>query len=65
VDAAERLRAAAAHAGGHATLFRAPASGLPTGFARRAAVSGPLATIEQRLREAFDPAGIFNPGRLG
>jgi len=65
VNAAERLHTAAAGAGGHATLFRAPASGLPAGFPRRAAASGPLATIENRLREAFDPAGIFNPGRLG
>ena len=40
------------------------ASGLPAGFPRRAAASGPLATIENRLREAFDPAGIFSPSRM-
>ena len=63
VDAAERLRAAAASAGGHATLFRTPASGSALDFARRTPTAGPLAGIEQRLREAFDPAGIFNPDR--
>lgn len=65
VGAAERLRAVAANAGGHATLFRAPASGLPAHTPRRSQGAGPLATIEQRLRASFDPAGIFNPGRLG
>ena len=64
VDAAERLRTAAARAGGHATLFRAPANGLPEGVSRRTPTTGPLAQIEQRLREAFDPAGIFNAGKL-
>jgi len=64
-DAAPQLRAAAASAGGHATLFRAPVNGLPADFSRRAPAAGPLATIEQRLRASFDPAGIFNPGRLG
>ena len=61
---AEALRAACAAAGGHATLFRA-------GSARTArdAVFHPLtpavAGIQRRLKQAFDPAGIFNPGRLG
>ena len=64
VDAAERLRTAAARAGGHATLFRPPANGLPEGVSRRTPTTGPLAQIEQRLREAFDPAGIFNAGKL-
>ncbi len=26
--------------------------------------SGALATIHQRLKQAFDPAAILNPGRL-
>ena len=64
VDAAERLRTAAARAGGHATLFRPPINGLPAGVPRRTPTTGPLAQIEQRLREAFDPAGIFNAGKL-
>lgn len=65
LDAAERLRVAAQGAGGHASVFRAPAQGLPQHFARSTPASGPLGDIERRLREAFDPAGIFNPGRLG
>lgn len=54
------LRAAAARAGGHATLFR--------GGARAAGVFAPLAPallrLHRELKAAFDPAGIFNPGRL-
>ena len=60
---AEAMRAAAAAAGGHATLFRGTAS------SPRNAVFHPLtpavAGIQRRLKQAFDPAGIFNPGRLG
>ncbi|MDB5897417.1 MAG: glcE [Ramlibacter sp.] len=58
---AARVRQAAVSAGGHATLFRtdrADASG------RYTPLSAPLATIHQRLKEQFDPAGIFNRGRL-
>jgi len=61
---AEAMRAAAAAIGGHATLFRA--GGAP---ASREAVFHPLtpavAGIQRRLKQAFDPAEIFNPGRLG
>ena len=45
---------------GHATLFR--------GADKRAGCFAPLEPVVERLhrglREAFDPAGIFNPGRL-
>ncbi|RLQ89347.1 glycolate oxidase subunit GlcE [Notoacmeibacter ruber] len=49
--------------GGHATLIRA------TDSERRFAVpfqplDKPLAILEKRVREAFDPQGIFNPGRM-
>jgi glycolate oxidase FAD binding subunit len=46
--------------GGHATLFRAP-------DALRAAVPGfePVSPLERRIKEAFDPLGILNPGRMG
>ena len=58
-DAAQ-IRARAAQLGGHATAFR--------GGDRSGAVfqplSAPLATIHRRLKQSFDPAGIFNPGRL-
>ncbi len=54
------IRAAAAAAGGHATLFR--------GGDKRSGVFHPLApavmAIHRKLKSAFDPAGIFNPGRM-
>ena len=58
--AVAEVRAAAASAGGHAMLFR--------GGDRTGAVFHPLAPATRRLHErikaAFDPAGIFNPGRM-
>jgi glycolate oxidase FAD binding subunit len=57
---AKAVREAAAFGGGHATLFR--------GGDKSAGVFHPLspalAGIHRRLKQAFDPAGIFNPGRL-
>lgn len=54
------IRERAAALGGHATLFR--------GGDRTAEVftplPAPLLTIHRRLKAAFDPAGILNPGRL-
>ena len=59
-DEARRIRQAVAAAGGHATLFR--------GGDKAVGVFHPLAPavekIHQRLRQAFDPAGIFNPHRM-
>jgi glycolate oxidase FAD binding subunit len=57
----ESLRAIAARAGGHATLFRAADSAV-TG--RQAPLAPALASIQRELQRQFDPAGIFNPGRL-
>ncbi len=58
-DAAQ-LRAAAAAAGGHATLFR--------GADKSAGVFAPLPPalmeVHRRLKQSFDPYGVFNPGRL-
>lgn len=58
------LRAWAQAGGGHATVFRWP--GTPTsqdiGVERVTPLSGPLLAIHQRLKDAFDPAGIFPPG---
>lgn len=57
------IRAAVARHGGHATLIRAP-------LATRAGVpvfepqSGTLSRISADLKQAFDPAGILEPGRL-
>lgn len=57
---AEVIRAAASRHGGHATLFR--------GGDKRLGVFAPLqpalARIHRRLKETFDPAGIFNPARM-
>ena len=57
---AETIRSAVRAVGGHATLFR--------GGDKTAGVFQPLAPavarIHERLKTAFDPANIFNPGRL-
>jgi glycolate oxidase FAD binding subunit len=61
---AEAVRAAVAtHGGGHGTLLRAPDN-------VRAAVPvfeplpGPLAALSLRVKEAFDPRRVLNPGRM-
>jgi glycolate oxidase FAD binding subunit len=64
VSAAAQIRAAAAAVQGHATLIRAGADGAP-GVRRFDTESPALQTITKRLREAFDPNGLFNPGRMG
>lgn len=63
-DAGDALRALAAQAGGSATLFIAASAGKSGVKAVFDAYPEPLAAIHLRLRQAFDPAGIFNPGRL-
>lgn len=63
-SAASEIRSAAASAKGHATLFRAGADGAP-GVSRFDQQGAVIHTITQRLRAEFDPAGIFNPGRMG
>lgn len=63
-DAAqEAVRAAIGRSGGHATLFRAPEE------IRRAVPvfqpqPAPATQLARRVKEAFDPAGILNPGRM-
>ncbi len=63
-SAAGEIRRAAAAANGHATLFRAGAQG-SSGVPRFDRQSPVIDTITRRLRAEFDPAGIFNPGRMG
>lgn len=63
-SSAAEIRAAAAAAKGHATLFRAAADGAP-GVPRYDRSSAVIDTITRRLRAEFDPAGLFNPGRMG
>jgi len=58
--AAARIRASARAAGGHATLFRA-ADKSAGAFQP---LASPLATLQERLRRTFDPAGVLNPGRM-
>ena len=58
-----RLRAAAVAAGGHATLFRVAAQA-PSTLARFEQPSAPLLRIHQALEQEFDPAGVFDRGRL-
>lgn len=56
----ERVRAIASDVGGHATIYKgakpyeAVFTPLPDG----------LFALHRRLKAAFDPAGIFNPGRM-
>ncbi len=60
---AERIRAVVDRHGGHATLVRASE-------ADRAAVPvfhpqpAPLAALAARVKSAFDPEGLFSPGRM-
>jgi glycolate oxidase FAD binding subunit len=56
---ADGARALAAKAGGHATLFRS--EGRQGVFAP---LEGVNMDLHRRLKAAFDPAGILNPGRL-
>jgi glycolate oxidase FAD binding subunit len=58
------LRALAADAGGSASVFIAACAQGEGAEAVFDTNSAALAAIHRRLREAFDPAGIFNPGRV-
>lgn len=59
-EAPERIRDFAAKVGGHATLY--------SGAKQAEAVFSPLPAramaLHQRLKAVFDPAGVFNPGRM-
>jgi glycolate oxidase FAD binding subunit len=54
------VRAAAASAGGHATLVR----GADKSAGAFTPLNAVLMRIHRGLKQAFDPAGIFNPGRM-
>jgi glycolate oxidase FAD binding subunit len=62
---AAALRQAAADAGGYATLFRANNDPSTLETPRFEPLKAPLDRIHQRLKAEFDPAAIFNHGRLG
>ncbi len=57
---ARTVREAAARGGGHATLFR----GGDKGVGALQPLPPALMTIHRKLKRTFDPAGIFNPGRM-
>jgi len=56
----QKIRETAARAGGHASVFRAE----PRAPDFLAPISAPLERIHRALKKSFDPAGIFNRGRL-
>jgi len=57
------IRAAAAKAGGHATLFRGDQA-LKRSVGVFQPLTAPLARIHRHLKRAFDPQGVFNAGRM-
>ncbi|MCP3731367.1 FAD-binding protein [Sphingomonas sp. MG17] len=58
------VRAAAARAGGHASLVRGPAALREKVPAFDPPLPG-VAALEERVRRAFDPSGVFETGRFG
>jgi glycolate oxidase FAD binding subunit len=57
---ATEIRAAAEQVGGHATLFKGGDKSVGVFHPLQPAVE----RIHRNLKNAFDPAGIFNPGRM-
>ncbi|MGD0961660.1 MAG: glycolate oxidase subunit GlcE, partial [Methylomonas sp.] len=57
-ESADAIHAAAAQAGGYAVCFRADNK---TDWIR---LDAGLLALQHRIRTAFDPLGLFNPGRL-
>lgn len=60
---ADKVRAAVAVTGGHATLMRAPSevrTDIPVFQPRQ----GPEAEVTKNIKNGFDPDGILNPGRM-
>ena len=54
------IRSTVDRLGGHATLFRNGDKSIGVFHP----LNAPLMKIHRRLKDAFDPAGIFNPGRM-
>ena len=59
-EQAAKIREVTARAGGHATLIR----GVDKSAGVFAPLNSALMRVHRGLKKAFDPAGIFNPGRL-
>ena len=64
LDAGAQLQAAAKAAGGNATVFVAAGADISRARGQNHSSSAGQGALLQRLKAAFDPAGIFNPGRL-
>lgn len=60
---AASVRAHAQQVGGHATLFRGGSAEQRAGGVFMP-LAAPIAAIHRRLKAEFDPAGIFNRGRM-
>lgn len=56
---AEAIRRRVSEAGGHATIFRGDKAG---GVFQP--LAAPVLAVHRRLKQAFDPRGLFNPGRM-
>ena len=63
-DQAEQVRAVALACGGSASLFVASAAQSTADRSLLQGMAGPLVGIHRALKQQFDPAGIFNRGRL-
>ncbi len=59
------LQKLAQDVGGTASLFIADSAYTESAAGQFDQISPALSQIHTRLRQAFDPAGIFNPGRMG
>ena len=62
--AGDALRATANAVGGNASVFIAASAGGTSAGAQFDLKSRALEQIHARLKHSFDPAGIFNPGRM-
>ena len=60
---ASAIRAAVSAAGDHATLIRAPAA-IRAAVAVFHPIAAPLMRLSKDIKQAFDPEGIFEPGRM-
>jgi glycolate oxidase FAD binding subunit len=59
-EAVDRIRKAAEKAGGHATYYRGERNNIEVFHP----LPGGLMKLHRNLKQAFDPRGIFNPGRM-
>ena len=64
LEAQDLLRKEAAGVGGAASLFIAPVAYSTSSINKFSPLNSSLDLIHQRLKAEFDPAGIFNRGRL-